>query len=247
MDIYGAFQLCSIGILTAPVTVRLSRTYFENPGRNIIFLWTGLVLAGNYPSFSLSHASAHDQFSFIGLLSLMVEFYRSNASDCTDPQWTSFDVAQFLQNENTSSCNTCNITCCVDSGPRSPLRGGSSNNIYIIPTPDKLTFNTATLLAAACCIPAILSLVSMWFKILEMNWKTRFGVENEDEGDGSNQQGTANTKEIKKANTTIRLFLSALEVPVYGAGIFAILIIGERNFFSLQVRYQTEPIASIGM
>jgi hypothetical protein len=28
MDIYGAFQLCAIGILTAPATVRLSRTYF---------------------------------------------------------------------------------------------------------------------------------------------------------------------------------------------------------------------------
>lgn len=46
MDVYGAFQLCSIGILAAPVTVRLSRTYFFDPGRNIIFLWTGLILAG---------------------------------------------------------------------------------------------------------------------------------------------------------------------------------------------------------
>jgi hypothetical protein len=46
MDIYGAFQLCSIGILAAPITVRLSRTYFYDPGRNTIFAWTGLVLAG---------------------------------------------------------------------------------------------------------------------------------------------------------------------------------------------------------
>lgn len=46
MDVYGAFQLCSIGILAAPVTVRLSRTYFYDPGRNTIFLWTGLILAG---------------------------------------------------------------------------------------------------------------------------------------------------------------------------------------------------------
>lgn len=51
MDVFGAFQLCSIGVLTAPVTALLSRTYFNDPGRNIIFLWTGLVLAGehNYP------------------------------------------------------------------------------------------------------------------------------------------------------------------------------------------------------
>lgn len=46
MDIYGAFQLCSLGILAAPVTARHSRTYFLDPGRNIIFLWTGLILAG---------------------------------------------------------------------------------------------------------------------------------------------------------------------------------------------------------
>jgi hypothetical protein len=46
MDIYGAFQLCSIGILAAPVTARLSGTYFYDPGRNIIYLWTLFLLAG---------------------------------------------------------------------------------------------------------------------------------------------------------------------------------------------------------
>lgn len=46
MDIYGAFQLCAIGILAAPVTVRLSQTYFDKPGRNAIFLWTGIIVAG---------------------------------------------------------------------------------------------------------------------------------------------------------------------------------------------------------
>lgn len=48
MDVYGAFQLCSIGILAAPITVRLSQTYFRVPGRNIIFLWTGLILSGEF-------------------------------------------------------------------------------------------------------------------------------------------------------------------------------------------------------
>jgi hypothetical protein len=46
MDVFGAFQLCSIGILTAPVTVKVSRTYFYDPGRNTIFIWTILILAG---------------------------------------------------------------------------------------------------------------------------------------------------------------------------------------------------------
>lgn len=51
MDVYGAFQLCSIAILAGPVTVRLSRTYFDAPGRNTIFLWAGLLLAGGDMSF----------------------------------------------------------------------------------------------------------------------------------------------------------------------------------------------------
>jgi hypothetical protein len=51
MDIYGALQLCSIGVLTAPATVRLSKTYFNNPGRNVLFLWTALMLAGELFSF----------------------------------------------------------------------------------------------------------------------------------------------------------------------------------------------------
>jgi hypothetical protein len=48
MDVYGAFQLCSIGILAAPVTVKVSRTYFYDPGRNTIFAWTALILAGEH-------------------------------------------------------------------------------------------------------------------------------------------------------------------------------------------------------
>lgn len=46
MDVYGAFQLCAIGILAAPVTARLSTTYFNDPGRDTIFVWTGLILGG---------------------------------------------------------------------------------------------------------------------------------------------------------------------------------------------------------
>lgn len=44
----------------------------------------------------------------------------------------------------------------------------------------------------------------------------------------------------------VTLFLNAVEVPLFSAAVLAILIIGERNFFSHQVDYQTEPIASIG-
>jgi hypothetical protein len=69
MDVYGAFQLCSIGILVAPMTVRLSTTYFNSRGRNTIFLWAGLILAGKhcYPFntglgclFAFQRSTAHE-------------------------------------------------------------------------------------------------------------------------------------------------------------------------------------------
>jgi len=128
------------------------------------------------------------------------------------------------------------------------MRGGSANNIYIIPAPRILTFGMGTLLAAACCIPAILSLVSMWNKILEINWKTRFGDRDADQPVDEPIEGTngATIAKMKSVNAMVRQFLSAIEIPVFGAAVLAILIIGERNFRSKPVGYQTEPLASVG-
>ncbi|CZS88370.1 uncharacterized protein RAG0_00111 [Rhynchosporium agropyri] len=229
MDIFGAFQLCAIGILAAPVTVRVSRTYFYDPGRNAIFLWTGLLLAG--------------------LLSLTVEFLRIKTTRCrlddagnpmpTDPESFPYDAAPL-----------CGLTCSVaEGGPVSPMRGGAVNNIYVIPVPDRLTFHTATLLAAACCIPAVLSLISMWNKIRKINWILRWGNgEIEDEKVDKEIEGTngATILSMKGLNSVIRRLLSVVEVTVFGAAVLTILILGEMNFFSKPVRYQTEPIASIG-
>ncbi|KAF7942417.1 hypothetical protein BELL_0386g00050 [Botrytis elliptica] len=224
MDIYGAFQLCSIGVLAAPITVKLSRTYFfETPGRNTIFLWTGLI--------------------FAGLLSLTVEFIRVSTSPClidSDGHPAYFTLGNFTYD------STCGLTCDVTSGPFSPMRGGSANNIYVIPAPSKFTFDTVTLLSAACCIPAILSLVSMWNKIRETNWNNRFGHKEEPIDAPIEGTNNATVGKMKEVNSLIRFFLSAIEVPVFVGAVLAILILGERNFFSQQVAYQTEPIATIG-
>ncbi|KAK8194345.1 hypothetical protein M8818_007534 [Zalaria obscura] len=110
MDIYGAFQLCSISILAIPVTATQSQTYFNVPGRNIVFLWTSLILAG--------------------LLSLTVEFYRTNTSNCTHDDFgnpISPNANNFPYAENPS----CGLICSIPKGPFSPMRGGSTNNIYI--------------------------------------------------------------------------------------------------------------------
>jgi hypothetical protein len=168
-----------------------------------------------------------------GLLSLTVEFLRLNTSDCTHDDSgnpISPNAGEFPYG------TTCGLTCSVDQGPFSPIRGGSANNIYVIPAPDKLTFGMATLLAAACCIPAVLSLITMWYKILENSWKKRFGKRDKDK----------RINNIRWANDLIKTFLSAVVVSVFGVAALAVVIIGEMNFFSSQVYYQNEPMAAIG-
>jgi hypothetical protein len=171
-----------------------------------------------------------------------VEFFRIQTSACNDDSGNDvlYGIGNFPYNI------TCGLSCNTTIGPFSPMRGGSANNIYVIPAPDKLTFNTATLLSAACCIPAILSLISMWNKILETNWKNRFGDREEETNlpiEGTNGATPEKMRDIGKA---IGKVLSAVEILVYGAAVMAIIILGEWNFFSPQVRYQSEPIASIG-
>ncbi|KAI7767174.1 hypothetical protein LZL87_009576 [Fusarium oxysporum] len=222
MDIFGAFQLCAIGILAAPVTVMLSKTYFNDPGRNTIFMWTFLLL--------------------IGLLSMTIEFYRIETHSClidASGNPVSPNASKFHYVEG----NNCNLTCSTQDGPSSPMRGGSANNIYVIPAPHTLTFGTATLLAAACCVHAVLCLISMWDRVLEINWRRRFGKQNDDAA--SEDDESANKGVMKKVNDTIGFFLRILAIPVFGGAGLAILIVGEINFFSAQVNYQTEPMANI--
>src|SRR4051812_47205323 len=118
MDVYGAFQLCAIGILTAPATVRLSQTYFNNPGRDLIFLWTVLLLAG--------------------LLSLIVEFMRLEPTVCPNNDQGGIEWATTNKFPYGASCG---MRCTPDDGPISHLRKGSADNIYVVPTPFQLTFN----------------------------------------------------------------------------------------------------------
>ena len=185
-----------------------------------------------------------DQISYLeGLLSLTVEFFRTAPSRCThDNAGNSISSSHFPYGGNV----TCGLTCSIEQGPHSPLRGGSANNIYVIPAPDKITFGAATLFAAACCIPAILSLISMWNKILEINWRTHYGYGDGDEEGGEQIEGTMTTEEHRETANEIRKYLRKVEAPLFGGAVLTILIMGERNFFSTQVSYQTEPMASIG-
>ncbi|KAJ5787282.1 hypothetical protein N7457_002272 [Penicillium paradoxum] len=223
MDVYGAFQLCAIGILTAPATVRLSRTYFNNPGRDIIFLWTVLLL--------------------VGLVCLVVEFMRLKTTTCpgNDPASISWAAdGLFIYGSN------CSVVCTPEDGPFSPLRLEAADNIYVIPVPDELSFNAITLVAAACCIPAILSLVSMWIKILDDNWEKFSRKQKQQPDEPIEGTNGATINHMTGIGERIKDMVSLIEIPVFAAAVLAILIKGEMNFWSQQMRYQTEPIQSIG-
>ena len=131
------------------------------------------------------------------------------------------------------------------------MRGGSADNVYVIPAPSVLPFGAATLLATACCLHALLWLISMWDKILEINWRNfRNRQTDEEQAELANEQisGTngATNKRMGMVNDMIKVVLGLVVIPIFfGAGL-AILIIGEFNFYSQQVRYETEPMASIG-
>lgn len=226
MDIYGAFQLCSIGILAAPLAVQSSKTYFYDPRRNVIFFWTGLILAG--------------------LLALAVEFYRVTPNDCAFDGVSTISPKDFPYSEANTRCH---MSCSEDDGPRSPLREGPSNNIGVIPIPNVLTFNAAMLLATACCIPAIISLIFTFDRILDLHWKmgNRHRHQNRSaDGDLIEGANGATVGQMKGVNGMVRKLLSVIYVPLFGGAVLAILCIGEVNFFSPQVLSQTEPITSVG-
>lgn len=46
LDIYGTLQFMALGTLATGITIRYSRVYFNTSGRNIVFVWTILILAG---------------------------------------------------------------------------------------------------------------------------------------------------------------------------------------------------------
>ena len=183
-------------------------------------------------------------------MSLAIEFYRVQTESCpytdsTRSMAVSPNPSDFPYGEDTN----CGLVCSPDAGPYSSMRDGAADNIYVIPAPTSMTFGTATLLAAACSLFAILCLISMLGQVLQYNWHRVFGSKDEyDDGCDETVGGTnsADRETMARINSTIGYYLKMTAIPVFGGAGAAILILGEINLFSKQVRYQTEPMASIG-
>ena len=177
----------------------------------------------------------------MGLVGLCVEFYRVTPTDCY------FDNANNTLSHGAKKFPygnaQCGLTCSESAGPFSRMRGGAASNVYVIPAPRILSFNAAMLLAAGFCIPAILSLIFTWDKILEINWNRRRPEERPDvQIEGANMT----VGELRGINKVVRQFLGVIEIPLFGGVILTIIGIGEANFFSPQILYQVEPMASLG-
>lgn len=168
-------------------------------------------------------------------MSLSVEFYRANTKPCPGVKTFAYGTERLV---------CANVTC---SAARSPLRTGSLNDIFIIPEPHVLTFGTATLLTAALCVHAILWLLSMLDKILEeTSSKYRRGTRSAEDNELIRGTNGATRSSMEKINEVVKRCLSVVVVPVFMAAGLAVLIVGERNFFSKQLSYETEPIQSVG-
>jgi hypothetical protein len=176
------------------------------------------------------------------LLCLIVQFYRSNPVACVqndNSNTISTNIRQFPYGDT-----TCGLKCNT-SYVGSPLRQGSANSVYVIPAPTVLNFGTATLLSSAGGILSFLALIPLLNKIFEINWQSRFG-------DPDNLrlpiEGTngATEETMTHVNKYIRKILSVIEIPLWFAASLAILILGEINFFSAEVRFQTERMATFG-
>ncbi|KAI1422361.1 hypothetical protein F5Y12DRAFT_763192 [Xylaria sp. FL1777] len=148
MDIYGAFQLCSIAILTAPVILSFSRRT-----GNFISVWTFLLL--------------------IGMLSLTVEFFRTQVHTCV-PDGSDNPIDSYnlwgLPYRNTECDRHCGVS---DGVPYSPIRQEEAS-IYVIPQSMTLGFRTVAILAAGTTLVPVIVLILAWEDVLlGPNWRQR--------------------------------------------------------------------------
>lgn len=189
MDIYGSFQFCSLGVLVIPLIVRISRTYFDTTGRNVIFSWLVLMVAG--------------------LLSLAVEFIRVKPHDCAYAN----SGSPLSHTDQWNYGDTCGLTCSEDVGPSSPMRRGAASNIYVIPAPTIFTLRTAAIVCAACCILPMLS-VSMGLSSPRIHRHFTRGASMEELDRPVEGTNNATPPTAKGINARVGQYLAVLEAPI---------------------------------
>jgi hypothetical protein len=194
----------------------------------------------------------------LGLLSLIVAFYRASPEPCLDSQDNNVTVSNFT---NVTSSQASQVICTPQCNYTTVIRTDPSNPSQWVLAPNRgMTINTATLLCAACCIPAILSLISVWQKVMHISWIKRWtrrpntpdtvgGGTNEKPPEGLTleelHERTIRDDE-RWMDKKIRLVLGLVERIVFTVCILAIVILGEINLWSPQMRAGVEHINGVG-
>jgi hypothetical protein len=84
----------------------------------------------------------------------------------------------------------------------------------------------------------------MWSDILKLNWKFRY--DNRDKKAPIPGTNGATLESMTKVDDHINNFLKIPEALLFSIAVLFIVVVGEMNFMSDQVSWQTEPMSAIG-
>jgi hypothetical protein len=188
--------------------------------------------------------------TFTGLFSLAIEFFRASPVHCVHD-----DSGEVISDPGSFPYGgaSCSLRCSLELGPWSSIRAGSAIDINVVPAPTKLRFGACILLSIVCCIYSSMPLFAMGLNALESAKMRRWKVKGRTVRD-PHSQVTSNTAShvlsavnLKGIDSLGRKFLWVVEVLFLATlASLAIVIVGERNLFSSQLSYQTEPFVAIG-
>jgi hypothetical protein len=178
----------------------------------------------------------------LGLFAIAVEFFRASPVYCThddDGRALSTNVKNFPYEHA-----ACGLLCATGVEPVSAIRRGTAKEVFVIPVPNKLRFGAGIVISFGCCIYATIRLSPLWFNMFVRVRKWRMVVE--DPPDNTGEFPRLTRKEVQGLDITVKRFLSVVEFPVSMSFCLALIILGELNFFTPQMTYQTEPFVTIG-
>ncbi|KAG7124457.1 hypothetical protein HYQ45_013640 [Verticillium longisporum] len=247
MDIFGAFQLCSLGILAAPVAARVSRTYFAAPGRLLSLTIefyrsqvhecpltdgtsTDLIDSTRFPygpsmTCGLTCSATEGPFSAL----------RSGAAN-------NIYVIPAPQSLNFHTATLFSAGCCVHAG------------VCLLYMMNKILREKALRVQT----DAERSHNSARDEEQQISGDGRMDTMHADvaTADGPAQDASILDIEKKKGGVFRNIFrvqgvpretvVTILNIVLFGGAGLGVLAVGERNFHSAQLLYETEPLSSIG-
>lgn len=116
-----------------------------------------------------------------------------------------------------------------------------------------MTLRTAILVSLGCCIPAAISLIAMWQKLLHANAKklgwpglAPANSMREKASRRARNSSTPTEPDITRVEAFIVHFLRVVEYLVFAFLFLAVVVLGEVNFSSHEMLIGVEPMAAVG-